>query len=183
MATSNVHAHFLADGCDDPDAGDAHPGWPYCELKCAIFAAPTAEAPPHFCLPGRRPSNPPTPVPLTISLCSSSLSQGPGKKWESYDLTANGKAVRIKMHIKKGDTVKVIAGSDKGKVGKIAKVNTKTGEVLIDGINLKVRHTTKYFTDRGGSGGTERRRCPPAASDLLVVEKGEDRTSWTLCLF
>ena len=48
--------------------------------------------------------------------------QGPGKKWEHYELTANGKPVRQTMHVKKGDTVQIIAGADKGKVGTIAKV-------------------------------------------------------------
>ncbi len=48
--------------------------------------------------------------------------QGPGKKWESYELTKNGKPVRIPMHVKKGDTVVVITGKDKGKVGEISKV-------------------------------------------------------------
>jgi len=48
--------------------------------------------------------------------------QGPGKKWEHYELTANGKPMRIPMHVKKGDTVQIISGDDKGKVGEIAKV-------------------------------------------------------------
>ena len=48
--------------------------------------------------------------------------QGPGKTWEHYELTANGKPVRIPMHVKKGDTVQIISGDDKGKVGEIAKV-------------------------------------------------------------
>ncbi len=50
------------------------------------------------------------------------LMQGPLKKWEHYKLTANGKPVRLPMPMKMGDTVKIIAGSDKGKVGKITKV-------------------------------------------------------------
>ena len=50
------------------------------------------------------------------------LLQGPGKKWESYDLNKNGKPVRIPMHVKTGDTVVVITGKDKGKVGEVSKV-------------------------------------------------------------
>ena len=50
------------------------------------------------------------------------LLQGPGKKWESYDLNKNGKPVQIPMHVKTGDTVVVIAGRDKGKVGEVSKV-------------------------------------------------------------
>ena len=44
------------------------------------------------------------------------------------------------MHVKSGDTIQVIAGKDKGKVGKISKVNTKTGQVLIEGVNIKTKH-------------------------------------------
>ena len=57
--------------------------------------------------------------------------QGPGKKWEHYELTANGKPLRIPMHVKKGDTVQIISGDDKGKVGEIAKVLIpRAGRVL-----------------------------------------------------
>ena len=50
------------------------------------------------------------------------LLQGPGKKWESYELNKNGNPVRIPMHVKKGDTVVVITGRDKGKVGEVSQV-------------------------------------------------------------
>ncbi len=52
------------------------------------------------------------------------LMQGPGKKWEHYDLNKNGKPVRIPMHVKKGDTVQVIAGRDKGTIGEVTKVHS-----------------------------------------------------------
>lgn len=65
---------------------------------------------------------------------------GPGKKWEHTEVNQNGKPVRVSMHIRLGDTVKVIAGSDKGKVGKIMSVNTKRGEVLVEGVNIKTKH-------------------------------------------
>ena len=48
--------------------------------------------------------------------------QGPLKKWETYPLTANGKPLRNPMPMKTGDTVKIISGHDKGKVGKVTKV-------------------------------------------------------------
>jgi len=64
--------------------------------------------------------------------------QGPGKKWESTPLTANGKPVFKSVHVKTGDTVQVIAGSDKGKVGVISKVLLKTGQVVVEGVNVKV---------------------------------------------
>jgi KOW motif len=48
--------------------------------------------------------------------------QGPLKDWEHYELTKNGKPVRLPMPMRTGDTVKVISGHDKGKVGKVTKV-------------------------------------------------------------
>ena len=44
------------------------------------------------------------------------------------------------MKIHKGDSVKVIAGKDSGKVGKIEKVFSKTGKVLVEGVNQYKRH-------------------------------------------
>jgi large subunit ribosomal protein L24 len=75
--------------------------------------------------------------------------QGPGKRWEHYELNKNGKPVRVKMHIKTGDTVQVIAGGDKGKIGKVLKVNTKTGEVLLDGVNVKTKHVKPSGEEEG----------------------------------
>ena len=54
--------------------------------------------------------------------------QGPGKKWEHYETNKNGKVVRPTMHIRKGDTVQIIAGKDKGKVGQISKVSMLSTE-------------------------------------------------------
>jgi len=48
---------------------------------------------------------------------------GPGKKWEHYELSANGKPIRKNIHVKTGDTVVVIAGNDKGKVSEVTKVS------------------------------------------------------------
>ena len=76
-------------------------------------------------------SHPPAPHNMLIFKCVSvsaatlMLLQGPGKKWESYDLNKNGKPVRIPMHVKTGDTVVVIAGKDKGKVGEVSKVRAR----------------------------------------------------------
>ena len=45
-----------------------------------------------------------------------------------------------KIHVKVGDTVKIISGFDKNKTGKIIKVNRNTGKVIVKGINLKFKH-------------------------------------------
>jgi large subunit ribosomal protein L24 len=49
-------------------------------------------------------------------------------------------AERVKMHVAKGDTVRVVRGDDKGKEGKIIRVHTKTGRVVIEGVNIVKKH-------------------------------------------
>lgn len=51
--------------------------------------------------------------------------QGPGKKWEHYELNKNGKPLIKPMHVQRGDFVQIISGSDKGKTGKIIKVESQ----------------------------------------------------------
>lgn len=46
-----------------------------------------------------------------------------------------------KLHIRKGDTVKVLAGDDKGKQGKVLEVNTEKRRALVEGINMMTKHT------------------------------------------
>src|SRR5947199_2359173 len=47
---------------------------------------------------------------------------------------------RVKLHVTKGDTVRVMRGDDKGKEGKIIRVYTKTGRVTVEGVNIVKRH-------------------------------------------
>jgi large subunit ribosomal protein L24 len=50
------------------------------------------------------------------------------------------KPQRFKMHVRKGDTVQVIAGRDKGKVGEILQAFPKTSKVIVKGVNVKTKH-------------------------------------------
>ena len=45
-----------------------------------------------------------------------------------------------KMHIKIGDTVKIISGFDKNKTGEVLKLYKKTGKIIVKGINFKYKH-------------------------------------------
>src|SRR3954464_4936280 len=49
-------------------------------------------------------------------------------------------AERVHIHVTKGDTVRVVRGDDKGKEGKIIRVFTKTGRVVVEGVNIVKRH-------------------------------------------
>jgi large subunit ribosomal protein L24 len=45
-----------------------------------------------------------------------------------------------KMHVKKGDTVQVISGKDKGKIGEIIRSFPETSKVIIKGVNIRTKH-------------------------------------------
>lgn len=48
--------------------------------------------------------------------------------------------VRTKMHVKKGDTVQIISGKDKGKVGEIIRALPEDNKVVVQGVNIKTKH-------------------------------------------
>ena len=54
------------------------------------------------------------------------------------------------MKIKKGDTVRVIAGKDKDKEGKVLAVNKKDGKVLVEGVNMLTKHTKPSMSNQNG---------------------------------
>jgi len=56
-----------------------------------------------------------------------------------------------KLRIKKGDTVMVIAGKDKGKTGKIMRAFPKTNKVLVEGVNIIIKHQKPRQTGRPGA--------------------------------
>jgi large subunit ribosomal protein L24 len=57
---------------------------------------------------------------------------------------------RHRMHVKKGDTVQIISGRDKGKVGEILETNPKTSKVVVKGVNVVTKHVKP--TKEGESG-------------------------------
>jgi large subunit ribosomal protein L24 len=90
---------------------------------------------------------------------------GPGKKWEHYALNKNGNPIRPPLHVMTGDTVVVIAGDDRGKVGKVEKVFTKTSEILMEGINLSMRHKASQM--QGEQGERVKKESPISASNVM----------------
>ncbi|WP_305967595.1 MULTISPECIES: 50S ribosomal protein L24 [unclassified Mameliella] len=52
--------------------------------------------------------------------------------------------------LKKGDTVIVLTGKDKGKTGEIVSVDPKAGKAVVDGLNIAIRHTRQTQTSQGG---------------------------------
>ncbi|CAA6658332.1 unnamed protein product [Spirodela intermedia] len=62
------------------------------------------------------------------------------KRWERKDCKPNSLPVLHKMHVKVGDTVKVISGHDKGKIGEISRIFKHNSTVIVKDINLKTKH-------------------------------------------
>lgn len=70
------------------------------------------------------------------------------------------------MHIKKNDTVKVIAGREKGKTGKVLGVTKDKNRVLIEKINLMKKHQRP---DAKGKGGIVEKESPLHVSNVMLV--------------
>jgi large subunit ribosomal protein L24 len=76
--------------------------------------------------------------------------------------------------LKKGDTVIVLTGKDKGKTGAITSVDPKAGKAVVEGINIAIRHQRQSQTSQGG-------RVPSAMpidlSNLAYVDANGKATS------
>ena len=73
--------------------------------------------------------------------------------------------------IKKGDTVKVIAGKDKDKEGKVISVNPKKGADLVEGVNMITKHTKPSMANQ--QGGFVNREAWIDASNVMVMHEGK----------
>ena len=75
------------------------------------------------------------------------------------------------MKIKTGDTVKVIAGKDKDKEGKVIAVNKKDGRVLVEGVNMLTKHTKPSTANQNG--GIVHQEGYIDASNVMLMHKGQ----------
>ena len=75
------------------------------------------------------------------------------------------------LKIKKGDTVKVIAGKDKDKEGKVIAVDQKNGTVLVEGVNMRTKHAKPSASNP--EGGILHQEGPIDASNVMYVHKGK----------
>ncbi|NJK59733.1 MAG: 50S ribosomal protein L24 [Oscillatoriales cyanobacterium SM2_1_8] len=82
------------------------------------------------------------------------------------------------MHVKKGDTVQVISGDDKGKVGKVLSVDPKTGRVVVEGVNLKTKHLKPQ---RDGENGQVVTKEFPIASAKVMVYSTKEKVASRVC--
>ena len=75
------------------------------------------------------------------------------------------------LKIKKGYTVKVIAGKDKGTEGKVISVDAKNSKVLVEGVNMVTKHTKPSAANQNG--GIIQKEAPIDLSNVMYVHKGK----------
>ena len=75
------------------------------------------------------------------------------------------------MKIKKGDMVKIIAGKDKDKEGKVISVNQKDGTVLVEGVNMLTKHAKPSMVNQNG--GIIHQEGPINISNVMYIHKGK----------
>lgn len=75
---------------------------------------------------------------------------------------------KVKYHVRKGDTVKVIAGNDKGKTGKVLEVNTSKYRAIVEGANMVTKHIKPSATNP--EGGIQETEASIHLSNLKVVD-------------
>ncbi len=82
---------------------------------------------------------------------------------------------KVKLHIRKGDTVKVIAGDDKGKQGKVLEVIVSKNRAIVEGINI----VTKHQKPSAGKpeGGIKKTEAGVHISNLMLIDPASGNTT------
>ena len=87
---------------------------------------------------------------------------------------AHGKGtgrIRIPIRLKKDDQVKVIAGRNKNKIGRVLSIDRSKGTVLIEGVSMVKRHT-RPNPSRQIKGGIAERESPISVSNVMILTSG-----------
>jgi len=85
----------------------------------------------------------------------------------------NAPRPKLNIKIKKEDVVKVIAGKDKGKTGRVLDVNRETGRVLVEGVNLVKRHTRPNPQRQIQGGIAESERSIHVSNVMITTANGQ----------
>ena len=75
---------------------------------------------------------------------------------------------RMKVHVSKGDTVRVMRGEDKGKEGKVLRVYLKTGRVLVEGVNIVKMHRKARTAEE--QSGIREAPAPVHSSNVMLLD-------------
>lgn len=82
---------------------------------------------------------------------------------------ADSTPTRYKLHVKKGDTVQVISGSDKGKVGEVLQTLPKTSKIVVKGVNIRTKHVKPQ--QEGESGQIVTSEAPIHSSNVMLYSE------------
>jgi large subunit ribosomal protein L24 len=87
---------------------------------------------------------------------------------------------RVPMKVRTGDRVEVISGKDRGKSGRVLRVDTKNRRVFVEGLNMVKRHTRPQQVPGAQSesalGGVIEREGPIHVSNVMVLDAKGKRT-------
>ena len=76
---------------------------------------------------------------------------------------------KVRMHVKSGDTVQVISGKDKGKVGEVVKALPRGSQVVVKGVNIRTRHLKP--SQDGESGQIVTEEAPIHSSKVMLYSE------------
>jgi large subunit ribosomal protein L24 len=79
------------------------------------------------------------------------------------------------MKIKKNDNVMIIAGNAKGKTGKVLKVYPSENKLIVEGVNIKKRHTKP--NQKNQQGGIVEKEAPIDASNVMIIDPKTNETT------
>lgn len=120
----------------------------------------------------RLPNSPPPPANSSRTPCLITMKL---KRWERTETKPNSLPVLKKMHVKIGDTVKLISGHEKGKIGEITSVNKHNSTVIVKDVNLKTKHVKGK--QEGESGQIIQREASIHSSNVMLYSKTQNVAS------
>jgi large subunit ribosomal protein L24 len=85
--------------------------------------------------------------------------------------------MQAKLHIKKGDSVKVIAGDSKGQEGKVLSIDKTKNRAFVEGVNLVSKHTKPNA--KSPQGGIVKQEASVHLSNLMLIEAGTGKVTRT----
>ena len=88
-----------------------------------------------------------------------------------------GRAPRIKMHVRRGDRVKVISGDDKNQEGTVLRVIPEKNQVVVEGVNRRTKHQRP--TQENPEGGRITFEAPIDASKVMLIDPSSGKPSRT----
>ena len=83
--------------------------------------------------------------------------------------------VTHRMHVKKGDTVQIISGKDKGKIGEILKSFPELSKVLVKGVNIRTKHIKP--AQEGETGRIDTQEAPIHSSKVMIYSTSQNVAS------